>query len=95
MMLAKSGQLTTFLLVIAPVPTFLFCGLPQSEKERRMQSFSFVFLLLSVIGNTLWSAYAQKINNMDMEIPAVFGWFVSTILLMMYITVQFDPRQMM
>ena len=62
-------------------------------------------MLLSVFGNTLWSAYAHKLDNMDMMIPNSFGkgvfcynqcvlaWFVSLILMVMYITVDCDMKQ--
>ena len=49
--------------------------------------------MLSVFGNTLWSAYAHKIDNMDLEIPSMFGWFVSLMALTLYITVDCDPKQ--
>ena len=93
------------MLVLAPLPNFMFCGLPQSEKQRRMQSFAFVFLLLSVFSNSLWSAYALKLENMDMLVPNAFGKFysvfyndwvlaciVSIILMVMYITVDCDVK---
>ena len=60
-------------MILAPVPNFLHCGLTQKEKEARMASFSFSFLLLSLLNNLLWLAYAQKIEDPNVGIPAMAG----------------------
>lgn len=60
-------------LIFTPVPKFLFCGLSQKEKEGRMESFSFSYLLLSLLNNLLWLAYAQKIADPNVGIPAMLG----------------------
>ena len=60
-------------MMFAPVPSFFFCGLTQKEKEARMASFSFSFLLLSLLNNLLWLAYGQKIEDENIGIPAMAG----------------------
>ena len=66
-------QITVFGMILTPVPQFLFCGLTQKEKEARMASFSFSFLLLSLLNNLLWLAYSQKIGDENIGIPAMVG----------------------
>ena len=60
-------------MILTPVPQFIFCGLTQKEKEARMASFSFSFLLLSLLNNLLWLAYSQKIGDQNIGIPAMVG----------------------
>lgn len=38
-----------------------------------MQSFSFSYLLLSLLNNLLWLAYAQKIGDENIGITAMVG----------------------
>lgn len=38
-----------------------------------MASFSFSFLLLSLLNNLLWLAYSQKIGDENIGIPAMVG----------------------
>ena len=38
-----------------------------------MASFSFSFLLLSLLNNLLWLAYSQKIGDQNIGIPAMVG----------------------
>lgn len=38
-----------------------------------MESFSFSYLLLSLLNNLLWLAYAQKIGDQNVGIPAMAG----------------------
>jgi len=38
-----------------------------------MESFSFSFLLLSLLNNLLWLAYSQKIGDSNVGLPAMVG----------------------
>ena len=38
-----------------------------------MASFSFSYLLLSLLNNLLWLAYSQKIGDENIGIPAMVG----------------------
>ena len=60
-------------MIVTPVPQFLFCGLTQKEKEGRMESFSFSYLLLSLLNNLLWLAYSQKIGDENIGFTAIVG----------------------
>ena len=70
-------KVTVLGMIFSPVPNFLFCGLSQKEKEARMASFSFSFLLLSLLNNLLWLAYSQKIGDENIGIPAMVGKLVN------------------
>ena len=70
-------------MIFSPVPNFLFCGLTQKEKEARMASFSFSFLLLSLLNNLLWLAYSQKIGDENIGIPAMVGKLIILLYLLM------------
>jgi hypothetical protein len=72
-LLAKIGMVTVCGLILTPVPSFLFCGLTQKEKEARIQSFSFSYLLFSLLNNLIWLAYSQKVDDLNIGIPAILG----------------------
>lgn len=87
-LLAKIGMVTVCGLILTPVPNFLFCGLSQKEKESRIQSFSFSFLLFSLLNNLIWLAYSQKVDDLNIGIPAVLGCFVGITLITLYLSVK-------
>ena len=75
-----------------------------------MQSFSFPFLILNVIGNTLWTSYANKLHNFDMMVPNFIGKknlksnvnfsiyagiFFSTYMICVALSVCFTPQKLM
>jgi hypothetical protein len=62
-----------FVLILSPVPNFLFCGLSQKEKEARMESVSFSYLIFSLLNNLIWLAYAEKVNDRNIGIPSFVG----------------------
>jgi len=72
----------------------LLCGLSKAEKEKRMMSFSFPFLILNVIGNTLWASYAHKLNNFDMLVPNFIGIFFSMFMIIIALTVVYTPQKL-
>jgi len=51
----------------------MFYGLTQKEKESKIESFSFSFILLSLLNNLLWLAYAHKIGDQNLAIPNFLG----------------------
>jgi len=50
-----------------------------------MASFSFSFLLLSLLNNLLWLAYSQKIGDENVGIPAMVGKYYRIIILISFI----------
>jgi hypothetical protein len=46
---------------MAPLPTFMFCGLSQKEKSARMEGISFSYLVFNLLNNLIWLAYADKV----------------------------------
>jgi hypothetical protein len=72
-----------------------------------MSAFSFPFLILNVIGNTLWASYASKLNNFDMMVPNFIGklsidkiigillgiWF-SIYMIIIALTVVYTPQKL-
>jgi len=60
-------------LALAPVPTFLVCGLPKKDRATALDSISFFFLLSGIGNNGLWLAYALKIDNMDIVFISFAG----------------------
>ena len=86
-------QITVFGLILTPVPQFLFCGLSQKAKEERIQSFSFSYLLLSLINNLIWLAYADKVEDPNIGIPSIVGALIAGILVVLYLSVRYSKMQ--
>ena len=61
--------MTSIFLTLAPLPTFMFFGKSLAEKQQRIQSFSFDFLIISLLSYIFFVAYAFKLDNIDMIIP--------------------------
>ena len=80
-------------LILSPVPNFLFCGLTQKEKEARIESFSFSYLLLSLLNNLIWLAYGQKVHDQNIGFPAIVGTITGIILIILYLTVKSTRNQ--
>ena len=74
-------QITIFGMILTPIPQFILCGLTQKEKEARIESFSFSYLLLSLLNNLLWLAYGHKIGDENIGIPAMIGKSIDQFLL--------------
>lgn len=53
-----------------------------------MASFSFSFLLLSLLNNLLWLAYAQKIEDSNVGIPAMAGTAIGVMLIGLFLSVK-------
>mmetsp|Transcript_31410 Transcript_31410/g.38993 ORF Transcript_31410/g.38993 Transcript_31410/m.38993 type:complete len:395 (+) Transcript_31410:118-1302(+) len=92
-MLGKIGMITVFGMILSPVPNFLFCGLTQKEKEAKMATFSFSFLLLSLLNNLLWLAYSQKVGDENIGIPAMVGTLVGVLLIGVFLSVKSTRNQ--
>jgi len=50
-----------------------------------MEGISFAYLLFSLANNLIWVAYAQKVDDMDIAITAVFGVLCAIAFLGMYL----------
>ena len=85
--------MTVIGLILAPVPNFFYCGLSQKEKEAKIQSFSFSFLLLSLLNNLIWLAYGQKQHDQNIALPAIVGTFVGVLLILLYLSVKSTRNQ--
>jgi len=53
-----------------------------------MASFSFSFLLLSLLNNLLWLAYAQKIEDNNIGLPAMAGTATGVALITSFLSVK-------
>lgn len=62
-----------FVLIMSPLPNFMFCGLSLKEKQARMESVSFSYLIFSLLNNLIWLAYAEKVNDRNIGIPSFVG----------------------
>jgi len=78
---------------MSPVPNFFFCGLSQKEKEARIESFSFSYLLLSLLNNLIWLAYGQKQHDQNIGFPALVGTVVGVLLIILYFSVKSTRNQ--
>jgi len=72
----------------------MFYGLTQKEKESKIESFSFSFILLSLLNNLLWLAYAHKIGDQNLAIPNFLGTSVAILLTMLYLSVSRNQNQL-
>ncbi|CDW89365.1 protein ruptured pollen grain [Stylonychia lemnae] len=93
--LAKLGQATSLLVNIAPLPTFLFCSLSHSEKVKRLDSISYIYLLTGLTTNIVWLAYGYKIGNQDIIVNNIFGMSMSIIIISMYMAVMKSIEQIL
>ena len=72
-------------------------GLSKKEQEQRMEMFSFPFMMLNILNNLIWLAYAHKIHDNNLVFPNLIGkanWliksigaFVALVLMVLYLNV--------
>ena len=48
-------------------------GLSKKEQEQRMEMFSFPFMMLNILNNLIWLAYAHKIHDNNLVFPNLIG----------------------
>jgi len=50
-----------------------------------MEGISFAYLLFGLANNTIWTAYAQKLGDVDLAIISIFGVLCAIGFLAMYL----------
>ena len=70
--IASFGKITIMCLAVTPLPTYLgVWGKPKKEQVERVESISYMYLLLNIICNAIWTSYALKTQNVDLAIISV------------------------
>jgi len=86
--LACIGQLTTIILLVSPLPQFVFCHKKSLEKNASIKEISFKYLLANFLCYQVWVAYSLKVDNIDLIIINMLGAVINTIFLVLYMYVK-------
>ena len=86
--LASFGQLTSMILLVAPLPQFVFCHKKSLEKISAMQSVSYKYLLTNLLTRLVWVAYAAKIKNVDLLVIHAVGVIICFFFMVLYVYVK-------
>ena len=60
------------LLAFVPLPTYVgVWGKSKKEQIERVESISFIYILLNILCNAIWTSYAYQTNNMDLALISI------------------------
>jgi uncharacterized protein with PQ loop repeat len=86
--LASIGQLTQIILLLSPLPNFVFCHKKSLEKNSMLKNMSFKYLLSNFVNSTVWLAYSLKIENDDLIIINVIATIITSLFLLLFLYVK-------
>ena len=75
------GELSSLVLMIGPLKSFIFCGKSNQQKLELLKTISYNYLITLLLMSTAWLAYSYKINNFDL---ILINW-CSTVSSVLYI----------
>ena len=58
---ARVGEISSFITLLAPLPSFVFCYRSIKYKEKQIARVSYTFLLGQAVVNTVWLSYSIKL----------------------------------
>jgi len=83
------GKIAAILLALTPLPTYLgVWNKPRNEQVQRVESISFMYILINILCCSIWTSYAFKTQNIDLAVINVFPLVIMVILASIYLSVK-------
>ena len=77
--------MTTIILLVSPLPSFVFCHKKSIEKNQMVSAVSYKYLLANFVCSAVWLAYSFKVDNIDLIIINLLATIITCIFLSLYI----------
>lgn len=66
------GQITSYLSILAPMPTFIMCGKSVNAQNKRIDTIQFSFLLVLFLISNMWVCYFEHIQETSNALVFVY-----------------------
>mmetsp|Transcript_8503 Transcript_8503/g.14309 ORF Transcript_8503/g.14309 Transcript_8503/m.14309 type:complete len:411 (-) Transcript_8503:924-2156(-) len=91
--LSAVGKIASIMLAVTPLPTYFgVWNKSRQEQVQRVESISFMYILVNILSCSVWTAYAFKTQNIDLAVISVFPLVISIILSSIYLSVKPESR---